>query len=78
MTIDARRACILLFMTIEFSQSVHSIVHDNRMFAERTFYCLNATQVEACRTDEKKPKGASGIKCISFLWSLPRSRAIGL
>ena len=33
---------------------------------QRTFYCLNATQVEARRTDEKKPKGASGIKCISF------------
>lgn len=45
---------------------------------QRAFYRLNATQVEARRTDEKKPKGASGIKCISFLWSLPRSRAIGL
>ena len=60
------------------SQSVHSIVHDNRILTERAFYCLNATQVEARRTDEKKPKGASEIKCISFLWSLPRSRAIGL
>ena len=64
-----------LFIIVE---SIEDAVHDNRMFAERAFYCLNATQVEARRTDEKKPKGASGIKCISFLWSLPRSRAIGL
>ena len=28
------------FMTIECSQNVHSIVHDNRMFAERAFYCM--------------------------------------
>jgi len=27
-------------MTIECLQSVHSIVHDNRMLAERAFYCL--------------------------------------
>ena len=52
--------CSALIHDNRCSQSVHSIVHDNRMFAERTFYCLNATQVEARRTDEKKPKGASG------------------
>ncbi len=39
---------------------------------QREFYRLNATQVEARRTDEKKPKGASGIKCISFLWRADR------
>ena len=27
------------FMTIEYSQNVNSIVHDNRMLAEREFYC---------------------------------------
>ena len=27
-------------VTIECLQSVHSIIHDNRMFAERAFYCL--------------------------------------
>ena len=31
-----------LFLTIECSQSVPSIIHDNRMFAERAFYCLCA------------------------------------
>ena len=34
------RQSALLFMTIEGSQSVHSVVHDNRMFAEHTFYCM--------------------------------------
>ena len=28
------------FMIIECSQNVNSIVHDNRMFAERAFYCM--------------------------------------
>ena len=34
------QAGFLFFITIEFSQSVHFIVHDNRMFAERAFYCI--------------------------------------
>ncbi len=34
------QAGFLFFITIECSQSVHFIVHDNRMFAERAFYCL--------------------------------------
>lgn len=35
------QAGFLFFITIEFSQSVHFIVHDNRMFAERAFYCCS-------------------------------------
>ena len=34
------QAGFLFFMTIECSQSMYSIVHDNRMLAERAFYCL--------------------------------------
>ena len=30
-------------MTIECSQSVYSIVHDNKMLAERAFYCMTDT-----------------------------------
>ena len=33
-------------MTIECLQSVHSIIHDNRMFAERAFYCLPKESVK--------------------------------
>ena len=30
-------------MTIKCLQSVHSIVHDNKMLAERAFYCMIGT-----------------------------------
>ena len=40
------QAGFLFFITIEFSQSVHFIVHDNRMFAERAFYCYGIYPVE--------------------------------
>ena len=35
-------AFLVLFMTIECSQSMHSIIHDNRMLAERAFYCSSS------------------------------------
>ena len=36
-------------MTIECLQSVHSFVHDNRMLAERAFYCLGQWNVRMVR-----------------------------
>ena len=41
-----------LFMTIECFQSVYSIVHDNRMLAERAFYCLCRRRYNAARISE--------------------------
>ena len=47
-------------MTIERSQSVHSIVHDNRMLAKRAFYCLQQLDSVGFRffADFSRPDGA--------------------
>ena len=40
---------LFLFMTIECSQSAHSVVHDNRIFAEREFYYLQIFERNAMK-----------------------------
>ena len=41
-------------MTIECSQSVYSIVHDNKMLAERAFYCMIGTINTAFKQKNEK------------------------
>ena len=53
-------------MTIECSQSVRSIIHDNRMFAERAFYYLITKEIQQHQDTEHDSIPAKHLEVMFF------------